>query len=187
MAKLMDRVGFGQVEPNQLISIITAEFIDMVPVDKEKTGDILEQGRFLREKIMDGQRTLTIPSDEDAFGPVVMVYNEEHFYDERDGYHKDFALKAEDFYDGVLVPRCFRPVVLDKLTTNCFVKGATSKNEKVETELELEVGDSVKITGDGYFCAAADSDFDESPEWIVEKVYTMPDGQAGVKLRCIAR
>lgn len=181
---VIKRKGFGQVEPNQLIGIVTAEFVDQTPVDNESVGKILEQGRFVQEVMKDGKIVLVKPgdaADADAIlSPCVMIYNEEYFYDERDTYHKDFAMKAEDFIDEIMVPRCIRPVVLDKLTTNCF--GANT-DKHAETEgVELVEGDTVGVDDEGYFCAGAQ---DGRPSWVVKKVYTMPDGQPGVKLQCV--
>ena len=188
MALSIQRKGFGQVELNQVAGgMVTAQLVDQVPADST-LGAILEQGRFVRQAIKkaDNSVVLVAPGAStdayDMFGPFLMIYNEEYFYDERDSYHKDFAMKAEDFIGEEMVPRCFRLVDTDKLTTNCFAAANTDKNATVTTAISLSVGDEVGVGADGYLVATANAVAD-SPKLVVIKEYNLPDMQAAVKLQ----
>ena len=71
-----------------------------------------------------------------------------------------------------MVPRVFKTNVGDIFTTNTI------------DEEELEIGDIVAPrAADGILCKAGDVD---AMKWQVVKLYTMPDGQKGVKLMRIA-
>jgi hypothetical protein len=70
--------------------------------------------------------------------------------------------------DGVITPRVFKTNVGDIMTTN-MVK-----------EADYSVGDKLTPGADGVL-AAGEGDM----VWQVVKVYTVPDGQAGLKLQRI--
>ena len=71
-----------------------------------------------------------------------------------------------------MVPRVFKTNVGDIFTTNTI------------DEEELEIGDIVAPrAADGILCKDGDTD---AMQWQVVKVYTMPDGQKGVKIMRIA-
>ena len=71
-----------------------------------------------------------------------------------------------------MVPRVFKTNVGDIFTTNTI------------DEEELAIGDIVAPrAADGILCKDGDT---EAMKWQVVKLYTMPDGQKGVKLMRIA-
>ena len=71
-----------------------------------------------------------------------------------------------------MVPRVFKTNVGDIFTTNTI------------DEEELAIGDIVAPRAeDGILCKDGDT---EAMKWQVVKLYTMPDGQKGVKLMRIA-
>lgn len=113
----------------------------------------------------------------------MLVYVEEKNYDERKQHHKDFALKASDFTDGVIYPRLLKINVGDIYTTNTFGGNNTSDTAKKvfgftpEKGAKLTVGENGFLTTEG--AATGDIVFN------VVKVYTMPDGQMGVKVQRI--
>jgi hypothetical protein len=177
MAKTkISRKGFGQVEPNHLSAQQTGQIYAQLPVNNDIK--IVEQGMFLKYDYANGEMNLT------GEGEFMLVYSEEKLYDERKWHHKDFALKAEDFTDGKIYPRLFKVNIGDIYTTNTF--GANTSDSAEVEGIELEAGDKVTVdTATGYLVAGTGAD-STVPTFEVAKVYTMPDGQPGVKLRRIA-
>lgn len=174
-ATQISRKGFGQVELNHVSGIVKGEIYAQLPA--KSTFKILEQGRFMKYDMATGEVNLT------GEGEWLLVYNEEHFYDERHTYHKDFALQADEFTDGKIYPRLIKTDVNDILTTNTF--GENTSRTATVTGVALDQGDYVKVdTATGYL-TSGDGRTDTAPvmTWQVVKVYTMPDGQPGVKLQ----
>jgi hypothetical protein len=93
--------------------------------------------------------------------------------------YKDFAMQAANASAGEIVPRLFKTNVGDIFTTNCLEKGNTSGKAEIEMA-DVAVGDKLTVNKDG-FLAAGEGDM----TWKVVKVYTMPDGQPGVKVQRI--
>lgn len=188
MAKTqIGRNGFGQVEPNHLSGIVTGQIYAQLPAQKAtapgvspaKDGiAILEQGQFAKYDYAEGEVNYS------GAGEWLLVYNEEHFYDERYTYHKDYAMRAEEFIDGTMVPRLIKTNVGDIYTTNTF--GACTALRQNVTGIALKVGDQLVVGNDGYLRAKTVSDSDPDMIWKVVKVYNMPDGQPGVKIQRIA-
>jgi hypothetical protein len=171
----ISRKGFGQVEPNHLSGIVTGQIYAQLPVDKETMGSIIENGRFAKYDYATGKVNLT------GEGQWMLIYNEEKLYDERKQSHKDFAMIADDFVDGEIVPRLIATVVGDIFTTNAF---GAADSDKAEVEgVEVSEGTKVYVGTDGYLALTGD---EEGPVFKVVKIYTMPDGQSGVKLQRIA-
>lgn len=172
------RKGFGQVEPNHLSGIVEGRIYAQLPVDKEELGTIIEQGRFAKYDYASGKVNLT------GEGQWCLIYNEEKIYDERDYGHKNFALIDTDFVGGEIVPRLIATEVGDIFTTNTF--GAnTSKTAEVAGEV-MDVKDKVYVDKNtGYLTVTSANAAVGGPEFQVVKVYTMPDGQPGVKLQRI--
>lgn len=75
-----------------------------------------------------------------------------------------------------MVPRVIAVPVGDIFTTNTIKAESGS----------LSVGDNLKIGTDGYLTAGAGAGGDDDPNFVVVKVYTMPDLQPGVKLQRLA-
>lgn len=172
----INRKGFGQVEPNHLSGIVTGQIYAQLPANNKTMGDILEQGRFAKYDYANGEVNLT------GNGEWMLIYNEEHHYDERRPYHKDYAMRADDFIDGVMVPRLIRTYVGDIMTTNTFKNAAKSEDE-ITTGVNVKQGDYVVIGANGYLDAATGSTMPAGIVWKVVKVYTMPDGRPGVKIQ----
>lgn len=177
-SKQIDRIGFGQVEMNQVAAMITGQLLDQLPVDTETMGTILEQGRFAKYDAVAKKVNLT------GQGKWMLVYNEEEFYDERDGYHKDYAMKVEDRLSGEIVPRLYMPLVGDIFTTNTFAPNLEGNKNTEITGLLIDETDIIGVDpATGYLTNAG---YDTAgPLYEVKKLYTMPDGQPGVKLHCI--
>lgn len=176
MAKTqIKRIGFGQVEPNHLTGIVDGSIYAQLPINAETMGDVIEQGRFAKYDYAKGKVDL------DGKGPWLMIYNEEKLYDERYQSHKDFAMIAKNYIDGEIVPRLIEIPVGDIFTTNTF--GANTSKDAEVAGIALDQGDILYVGTDGYLALEGDT---TGPQFQVVKVYTMPDGQPGVKLQRIA-
>jgi hypothetical protein len=191
-AKVIKRKGYGQVEPNHLSGIVTGQIYAQLPTDTTKTvaedGTVtltgikqLEQGQFAKYDYAAGKVDFT------GDGEFMLVYNEEKLYDERKQSHKDFVYKAEDFTDYKMYPRLIKTNVGDIFTTNTIGVKNTSDTAEVGT-VELKETDYLQVTasGDnaGFLAKASGTGMPASGMvWKVVKVYTMPDGQPGVKIQ----
>ena len=165
------RVGFGQVEPNHLSAQRNGQVYAQLPCNKDIK--ILENGQFVKYDYATGEVNFT------GAGEWMLVMNEVKLYDDfwRESY-KDFALQTVNFDNGVMAPRVLKTMPGDIYTTNCLEAGNTSgKAELVGTE-EIEVGTELKINAQGFLSTEGTSDI----VFQVVKVYTMPDGQQGVKV-----
>lgn len=167
----ISRKGFGQVEPNHLSAQRTAQIYAQLPCDS--SIKVLENGQFVKYDLAAGKVALT------GNGEYMLVFNEVKLYEDREMY-KDFALKADDAVDGVIVPRVLKTNIGDIYTTNC-VGGAVASKDGSYVGIALVEGDLLKVDATGYLVKAsalADADM----IWQVAKVYTMADGQPAVKI-----
>ena len=201
------RIGYGQVEPNQLSAQKTGQIYASLPLDKKV--DVLQNGEFMYYDYKSGTVTA------DGVGEPMLVFNEIKIYEDKLSY-KDFAMiRVGDNYvtnkaavgrvtsqnadgtvygDGSLTagvnadpahteygyrmdgiaPRLFKTNIGDIFTTNM-----------VETGVEYKQGDSLKLKKDSQTNTLVLSKTGniDTIEFIVAKVYTMPDGQPGLKLQ----
>lgn len=171
----ISRKGFAQVEPNHLSGIVTGQIYAQLPVDRATMGEVIENGRFAKYDYANKKVNLT------GAGAWMMIYNEEKLYDERKQSHKDFAMVADQYTDKEMVPRLVEILVGDIFTTNAFGK-AESDVDKVEG-IEVSEGTKLYVGADGYLALTGD---EQGPTFQAVKVYTMADGQPGVKVMRIA-
>ena len=206
------RVGYGQVEPNQLSAQKTGQIYASLPLDPQV--EVLQNGEFMFYDYATGRVTA------EGKGEPMLVFNEIKLYEDfwRTSY-KDFAMiRVGDNYvtsklataeygggalkkgasidpghteypyrmDGI-APRMFKTNIGDVYTTNMV---ETGKEYLVGDELQLK---KVENTGtDGiskYNTLVLTKDADPAVgtiKFVVAKVYTMPDGQPGLKLQRIA-
>ena len=210
MAKFSEgRIGFGQVEPNQLSAQKTGQIYASLPLSKDV--NVLQNGEFMYYDY----KTSTVTAD--GIGEPMLVFNEIKIYEDL-LMAKDFAMiRVGDNYvtnagavgritsantngvtygggsltEGVnpnpahseygyrmdgIAPRLFKTNVGDVYTTN-MVEGEDIavgdilkpvKNADSKTLVLTKSGTSVPASG---------------MAWVVAKVYTMPDGQPGVKIQ----
>lgn len=173
--------GYGQVEPNRLSGITFGNIEAQAPAYEDDGAtspiDELENGQFLCV-IYDASETTpmgriaVLPGAAPATAMPYLVFSERKQYDEREGY-ADFVDKAADKVDGLLYPR------LVGLTPDSCVWTTNTINEAVNS---LAVGDVLYVGDDGYLAKAKGKN--TNYEFHVVKVYTMPDGQPGVKVQC---
>nr|DAK17119.1 MAG TPA: hypothetical protein [Caudoviricetes sp.] len=206
------RVGFGQVEPNQLSAQKTGQIYASLPLDS--TVQTLQNGEFMYYSYADGKVTAepTVAGQE-----PMLVFNEVKMYEPQyQTSYKNFAMiRVGDNYvtsdlslarcseemqgiaatvdhvdnyrmDGV-APRMFKTNVGDVFTTNM-----------VKTGVEYQVGNILKLSvitnnytdsqgvAKTYKTLVLDKNGTiDTIQFVVAKVYTMPDGQPGLKLQRI--
>ena len=184
------RKGYGQVEPNHLSGIVTGQIYAQLPAittTGEGTSAVktpmvqLEQGQFAKYDYAAGEVNFT------GEGEFMLVYNEEKLYDERKQSHKDFVYKAEDFTDGKMFPRLIKTNIGDIFTTNMIGAANTTGSEAkvtIGTDATLVVGAYVAPNASGILTISTNKPA-SGMAWKIVKVYTMPDGQPGVKIQRI--
>lgn len=171
-AKYVER-GYGQVEPNHLSARRTGQIYAQLPAAKDI--DVLENGQFAKYDYANG--VVNFSTEEDT-GEWMLVFNEIKLYEDRQ-HDEDFAMLRENYTatvynaandmmpDGtVMTPRLLKTNLGDIMTSNMV------------DEDELDVTDILKVGPKGILSKSGTSEM----AWQVVKVYTMPDGQRGVKL-----
>ena len=158
------RIGYGQVEPNHLSAQRNGQVYAQLPC--ASTIKVLENGQFVKYDYAKNEINYT------GEGEWMLVYNEVKLYEARQT-RKDFALKAENCDNGIMVPRVFKTMIGDIFTTNCIAGWDTASAADLAVEDEL-------VIRNGYL--TKDTATDGEMVWQVVKVYTMPDGQEGVKV-----
>ena len=205
------RVGYGQVEPNQLSAQKTGQIYASLPLDDKVK--VLQNGEFMYYDYASGKVTAD-PKNAKAPGEPMLVFNEIKLYEPfwRTSY-KDFAmirvgdnyvtskLATEKYGSGSsntgatitpahteygyrmngIAPRLFKTNIGDIYTTNMVDLG---NNDKV-----YAVGDFLapKKNAESNTLVLtkveSDSSDTEAMLWVVAQVYTMPDGQDGLKIQ----
>ena len=167
------KLGYGVIEPNHLSARRNGKIYAQLPADK--TIDVLENGQFVKYDYAKGVVNFK------GAGPWMLVFNEPKVYGSRET-NADFAMKREDYaayvYNAandampegtVMVPRVMNTDRGDIYTTNMV------------GEESLVKGDKLAPNAKGILDKASAESATECV-WQVAKVYTMPDGQPGVKL-----
>jgi hypothetical protein len=166
----ISRIGFGQLEPNHLSAQRNGQIYGQLPAAADIA--VLENGQFVKYNYADNV------CDFAGEGEWMLVYNEVKLYDSfwRESY-KDFAMQKANYNRGELVPRVMKTMIGDIFTTNCL-EGAGAKGVKFDGTEDLVVGAELSPNAQGYLSLTGD----KSIVFQVVKVYTMPDGQAAVKV-----
>lgn len=174
--------GFSQVEPNRLTGITFGNLESQAPAyeDAAATTPIaeLENGMFLCtiaepvDSMSPMGRIAVLPGAAPAHATPFLVFSERKQYDERDEY-ADFVDRAADKVDGILYPR------LVGLTPDSCVYTTNCINAEID---DIAQGATLYVGDDGYLSLTEGTN--TVYEFEVTKVYTMPDGQAGVKVTC---
>lgn len=191
------RIGYGYVEPNFLSAPRTGQVRADLPVSQDALKAIAqsEDGALMNGMFVQRHGDFELAKQGDTekncvdFGTLEdtkvwwLVFNEEKLYDERKQMHRDFAMtavvdpatgeaRADQFYDGWMVPRVLLPLIGDTFTTNCFTQEVGEQLEP-GTKVAPAVGTGMLEVNDEGFLQ-------------VVRCYTMPDGQPGVKLAVVA-
>ena len=205
------RVGYGQVEPNQLSAQKTGQIYASLPLDNNVK--VLQNGEFMYYDYASGKVTAD-PKNAKAPGEPMLVFNEIKLYEPfwRTSY-KDFAmirvgdnyvtskLATEKYGSGSsntgatitpahteygyrmngIAPRLFKTNIGDIYTTNMVDLGNNDKVYAVGDFLAPKKNaESNTLVLTKVESSAADT---EAMLWVVAQVYTMPDGQDGLKIQ----
>ena len=167
------KFGYGQLEPNHLSARRNGKIYAQLPAKADI--QMLQNGQFVKYNYAAGV------VDFAGEGPWMLVFNEPKVYESRET-NADFAMKREDYaayvYNAandampegtVMVPRVMTTDAGDIMTTNMIDEETLAKGEKLAPNAK------------GILDKASAQSATECV-WQVAKVYTMPDGQPGVKL-----
>ena len=174
---LINRKGFGQVEPNHLSAQRTGQIYAQLPADS--SINMLENGQFAKYDYANNK------VDFNGEGEFMLVLNEVKVYDERDSY-KDFAMIKTDYLNGEMYPRLFKTNIGDIFTTNCVEAANTSKDATYTATTDLDVGNYLTPNANTGYLEKTTTPEKADMVWKVVKIYTMPDGkQPGIKIQRI--
>lgn len=175
----MDRIGFGQVEPNHLSAMRTHQIYAQLPA--AASINVLENGQFAKYDYAAGEVNFA------GEGEFMLVLNEVKLYDGYRETYKDFALQTKDFTDGKIYPRLYKTNIGDIITTNCL-EAAGTKGAKTSTVGNYTIGTKLTVNAQGFL------EENSSPEatdmvWVVVTPVVgssnLPDGQEAVKIQRI--
>ena len=162
---LLDKKGYGQVEPNHLAGQKSGMIFAQLPVKKEITT--VQNGMFMKYDVAAGEINL------DGNGEYMLVYSEVKLYDPRETY-KDFVLTKDQSVDGKIYPRLIGTFPGDIITTN-LVDVTTAKGSLAKKFLQVD-------SNTGILKEVTSSASEDLALWQVVKETTMPDGQYALKI-----
>lgn len=162
---LLNKKGYGQVEPNHLAGQKSGMIFAQLPVKKEITT--VQNGMFMKYDVAAGEINL------DGNGEYMLVYSEVKLYDPRET-HKDFVLTKDQSVDGKIYPRLIGTFPGDIITTN-LVDVTTAKGSLAKKFLQVD-------STTGFLKEVTSSASEDLALWQVVKETTMPDGQYALKI-----
>ena len=207
------RIGYGQVEPNQLSGIKTGQIFASLPLDKEVK--VLQNGEFMYYDYANGSVNAT--AEANAAPEPYLVYQEIKIYEDWLSY-KDFAMiRVGDNY--VTSNPAIGRLTSANADGTVYGDGAETEGASIDHSdyqagyrmdgiaprlVKTNVGDvyttnmvdeegtytvgtvlTLKTTDRNTLVLSPSGDI-TSVKFIVVKDYTMPDGQRGLKLQRIA-
>ena len=204
------RNGYGQVEPNQLSAQKTGQIYASLPLASDV--DILQNGEFMYYDYKSGTVTadgkgepmlvfnevkLYEPFWQTSYKDFAMIRVGDNYVTSRlatAGYGDGAETKGvtpnpghSDWQSGYrmdgIAPRLFKTNVGDIFTTNMVETGAEITYTQGDTLKLKKVSKAADKTGNTLVLSKT-GDID-ALEFVVAKVYTMPDGQPGLKLQRI--
>ena len=202
------RNGYGQVEPNQLSAQKTGQIYASLPLASDV--DILQNGEFMYYDYKSGTVTadgegepmlvfnevkLYEPFWQTSYKDFAMIRVGDNYVTSRlatagygDGAETEGVASAHSDWqagyrmDGI-APRLFKTNVGDIFTTNMVETGDEITYSQGDTLKLKKVAKAADKTGNTLVLSKT-GDID-ALEFVVAKVYTMPDGQPGLKLQRI--
>lgn len=162
---LLEKKGYGQVEPNHLAGQKSGMIFAQLPV--ANSIDTVQNGMFMKYDVAAGEINLN------GNGEYMLVYSEVKLYDPRET-HKDFALTKAQSVDGKIYPRLIGTFPGDIITTN-LVDVTTAKGSLAKKFLQVDADT-------GILKEVASDPVATLPLWQVVKETTMPDGQYALKI-----
>ena len=202
------RNGYGQVEPNQLSAQKTGQIYASLPLASDV--DILQNGEFMYYDYKSGTVTadgvgepmlvfnevkLYEPFWQTSYKDFAMIRVGDNYVTSRlatagygDGAETEGVASAHsDWQAGYrmngIAPRLFKTNVGDIFTTNMVETGDEITYSQGDTLKLKKVAKAADKTGNTLVLSKT-GDID-ALEFVVAKVYTMPDGQQGLKLQRI--
>ena len=202
------RNGYGQVEPNQLSAQKTGQIYASLPLASDV--DILQNGEFMYYDYKSGTVTangvgepmlvfnevkLYEPFWQTSYKDFAMIRVGDNYVTSRlatagygDGAEtKGVASAHSDWQAGYrmdgIAPRLFKTNIGDIFTTNMVETGNEITYNQGDTLKLKKVNKAADKTGNTLVLSKT-GDID-ALEFVVAKVYTMPDGQPGLKLQRI--
>ena len=202
------RNGYGQVEPNQLSAQKTEQIYASLPLASDV--DILQNGEFMYYDYKSGTVTadgkgepmlvfnevkLYEPFWQTSYKDFAMIRVGDNYVTSRlatagygDGAETEGVASAHSDWqagyrmDGI-APRLFKTNVGDIFTTNMVETGDSITYEQGDTLKLKKVAKAADKTGNTLVLSKTGNI--DALEFVVAKVYTMPDGQPGLKLQRI--
>ena len=202
------RNGYGQVEPNQLSAQKTGQIYASLPL--ASNVDILQNGEFMYYDYKSGTVTangvgepmlvfnevkLYEPFWQTSYKDFAMIRVGDNYVTSRlatagygDGAEtKGVASAHSDWQAGYrmdgIAPRLFKTNVGDIFTTNMVETGAEITYSQGDILKLKKVAKAADKTGNTLVLSKTGNI--DALEFVVAKVYTMPDGQQGLKLQRI--
>lgn len=163
---LLEKKGYGQVEPNHLAGQKSGMIFAQLPV--KKGIDTVQNGMFMKYDLGAGEINL------DGNGEYMLVYSEVKLYDPRETY-KDFVLTKDQSVDGKIYPRLIGTFPGDIITTN-LVDVTAGKGSRAKVFLQVDSNTGILKEVEIGSAKA------ELALWQVIKETTMPDGQYALKI-----
>ena len=202
------RNGYGQVEPNQLSAQKTGQIYASLPLASDV--DILQNGEFMYYDYKSGTVTadgkgepmlvfnevkLYEPFWQTSYKDFAMIRVGDNYVTSRlatagygDGAETEGVASAHSDWqagyrmDGI-APRLFKTNVGDIFTTNMVETGAEITYSQGDILKLKKVAKAADKTGNTLVLSKTGNI--DALEFVVAKVYTMPDGQQGLKLQRI--
>ena len=202
------RNGYGQVEPNQLSAQKTGQIYASLPLASDV--DILQNGEFMYYDYKSGTVTadgvgepmlvfnevkLYEPFWQTSYKDFAMIRVGDNYVTSRlatagygDGAETEGVASAHSDWqagyrmDGI-APRLFKTNVGDIFTTNMVETGAEITYNQGDVLKLKKVAKAADKTGNTLVLSKTGNI--DALEFVVAKVYTMPDGQPGLKLQRI--
>lgn len=200
---VINRNGYGIVEPNHLSGQRTGQIYAQLPAAKDI--EVLENGQFVKYDYANGE--VNFGDNEAGYdtGEWMMVWNEIKLYDERKQQYKDYAQIKSDFtpgeivdpfsgkdvefthegwgpFKGQMVPRVMKTNVGDIFTTNTLEQAGKADRGLVENTENLTVGAILSPNAKGFLSLTGDGTI----KFQIVKIYNLADGQDAVKVMRIA-
>ena len=166
------RIGYGQIEPNQLSGIKTGQIFASLPL--AKNVNVIQNGEFMYYDYVSGTVSA---EDSTSVAEPMLVYNEIKIYEPWLSY-KDFAMiRVGDNY--VTSNAAVGRVTSANVDGTVYGDGSTTGDNITYAKGEIL---KLKKTDRNTLELSKDGDIDTIAFAIV-KVYTMPDGQPGLKVQ----
>lgn len=187
MAKKLEKIGYGQLELNQVAFRRSGRIEAQCALDAHITKEgeeIVDKGYFVDNVAENGMllavdniKRVVRPAAENEAFPIALNYTTEHMYDNRANALKDFCLKAGEF-----LPRMGYLGAGDKYTTNTVAYEGFNDDETFLNAIGGEDLLYAHAGADGYHLVNTEA---TGAIALAIARTTMPDGQKAVKFQAL--